>query len=184
MVNRMVEAGHLGGYQPGGDPNTHCPELWRWFVDELGIWSVIDVGCGDGAALDAFAELVGSENVLGVEGVPQDHARIVCHDYTTGPYVPDREFDLCWSAEFVEHVEEEFVPNFLATFTAASYVAMTHGVPDQPGYHHVNCRPSEYWETWLKQVGFVLLSDVTEAAKRMCAPESYFAKTGMIFARC
>jgi Methyltransferase domain len=183
MVNRMVEAGHLGGYQPGGDPAAMCPDLWRWFVGKFGIRSVIDVGCGDGAALDAFAELLGSENVLGVEGVPQDHPRIVCHDYTTGPYVPDREFDLCWSAEFVEHVEEEFVPNFLATFAAAHHVAMTHGVPGQPGYHHVNCQPPVYWEERLGDVGFLLLPNVTVEAMRMCAPESYFAKTGMIFAR-
>lgn len=193
-MTEIVEAGHLGGYVRHGDPNTLYPALFKWFRDDLGVRSVIDVGCGDGAALDVFAGLFGVKNVLGVEGVPQDHPRIICHDYTTGPYVPDaggsvfrvvrRQFDLCWSAEFVEHVCEGYVDNFLATFASARMVAMTHAIPGQAGYHHMNCQPDLYWIQKLDSIGYYLDLELMWKGRKLVPPESYFAKTGMIFRRC
>jgi Methyltransferase domain len=119
---------------------------------------VIDLGCGEGHSTKYFSEL-GLE-VLGVEGgalaiknsvVPQ---AVVKHDYTKGPYVPRRLFDMVWCCEFVEHVEGRFVGNFLATFACAKYCLITHAFPGQAGYHHVNCQTSEYWIERLAEVGF------------------------------
>ena len=53
-----VSEGHLGGYisarhprseelgVQNGDPATYTPDLWRWLVEELGVASVLDIGCG------------------------------------------------------------------------------------------------------------------------------------------
>lgn len=143
-----VVAGHLGGYLPGGDAATQFPALWDWLVDgPLAVRSVIDVGCGDGQAVEHFRRR--DCDALGIEGVPQPSLSIIEHDYTSGPFphLPAEltRADLCWSCEFVEHVEEQYVPNFLATFQCADLVLMTHATPGQPGYHHVNCQPREYW---------------------------------------
>jgi len=182
---------HLGGYVSGGDPATYFPEVW----DDLGRYhrSVIDVGCGDGAALAYFRGL-GCE-VLGVEGVPQDDPDIVLHDYTAGPYVPDRTFDLCWSCEFVEHVDERYVPNFLETFRAARTVVMTHAFPGQPGQHHVNCQPPEYWVAMMLAAGFELDRERTLRLRSLAMGNTYlwwdgfevrtnhFLRSGLAFAR-
>ncbi len=56
-----------------------------------------------------------------------------------------QNFDLIWCCEVVEHVEEEFVQNIMDTFKLGKIVALTHAVPGQKGYHHVNCKPKEYW---------------------------------------
>jgi Methyltransferase domain len=149
---------HLGGYWKGGDPNTFCPELWQSVVKEYGVTSVIDVGCGEGHSTKFFSEL--GLTARGIEGgaLAFKHSVVphltVRHDYTKGPYVPDREFDLVWCCEFVEHVEERYVANFLATFSVARYCLMTHAFPGQTGYHHVNCQPAEYWIARLAAVGF------------------------------
>jgi hypothetical protein len=82
----QVVEGHLGGYVPGGDPDTHYPDLWTWLVQEQGVKSVLDVGAGDGVAVDFFAGL--GCLVLGIEGIEQEHDSIIQHDYTTGPWVP------------------------------------------------------------------------------------------------
>jgi SAM-dependent methyltransferase len=149
---------HLGGYWKGGDPNTYCPELWQTFVRDYAITSVIDVGCGEGYSTKYFSDL--GLTALGVEGgalaiknsiVPH---LTVHHDYTKGPYVPKQRFDMVWCCEFVEHVEERFVGNFLATFANAKYCLMTHAFPGQTGYHHVNCQTPDYWIGRLAAVGF------------------------------
>ena len=165
--NYGVEAQeHLGGYWPGGDPNTYCPELWSSLVAEWKITSVLDVGCGQGISTKYFHDL--GLRVLGVEGgknalrtSPVPHL-IHRHDYTEGPYVPDAPFDLVWCCEFVEHVEERYVSNFLASFASGQYCVLTHAFPNQEGFHHVNCRTAEYWIDKLESIEFTFEQAITE----------------------
>lgn len=170
----------LGGYFPDGDPGCHVPQLWEWALAHFKIHSVVDIGCGAGSALDWFQEH-GCE-VLGVDGLPPEDPRIVEHDYTTGPYVPPRSFDLAWSCEFVEHVEERFAPNFIATFQSARYLMMTHGLVGQGGHHHVNCQQPEYWVDLLARRGFVLLEEETYQSHNL-TPHHYWRNSGLIFER-
>ena len=129
-------APHLGGYIPGGDPATYYPDLWRWLVEDYGLMTIADVGCGEGKALDYFWSLGAA--AVGFEGTPQAHPQIVLHDYTVGPVdeyarPPYAPWDLVWSCEFVEHVEERYIPNFLHTFALGQLVLMTHAEPGQDG---------------------------------------------------
>lgn len=183
---------HLGGYIIGGDPATYFPELWRWLVDEYGVRSVIDVGCGEGHALDYFREELGC-SVVGIDGVAQGKASILAHDYTTGP-LPNEDnvpfvsrADLVWSCEFVEHVEERYVPNFLATFQRADLVLMTHAGPGQPGHHHVNCQHADYWIGAMAASGFRHDADLTRRARARAElnrnPINHFARSGLVFRR-
>ncbi len=174
-----VVADHLGGERVGGDPLCWYPELWDWILETQTIGSVIDIGCGEGHALSYFADQ--GCDVHGVEGVPQPSVLIVEHDYTLGPYLPARPYDLAWSCEFVEHVEEQFVANFLATFACADLVLMTHAVPDQRGWHHVNCRDDEYWIDQLATVGHVYDAELTEQTRALA--HSYYERSGLAF-RC
>lgn len=181
-----VERGHLGGYKEGGDPATFYPDLWRWLVQELGVRSVIDVGCGEGHALDFFQSL--GLRAVGIEGVPQARPHIAQHDFSLGPLPsPLGPFGLCWSCEFVEHVEERFVPNFLPCFAAAELVLMTHADPGQPGYHHVNCQPEAYWRGALAAIGYELDAALTSEARQWAAlndsPWNHFRRSGLAFRR-
>lgn len=176
----LPETPHLGGFVAGGDPLTFNPKLWEWFIAEHGVASVIDVGCGDGSTLPWWDER--GVMATGIDGVASPGVRV--HDYTAGPYEPGMIYDLAWSAEFVEHVEERYVSNFLATFAAARMVAMTHAVPGQGGYHHVHCRTGDYWKGQLHHVGHRYDRDLTKKARELAAednPHSYFAKTGLVF---
>jgi SAM-dependent methyltransferase len=170
----------LGGYFPEGDPGSYCPELWEWALDRFRIASVIDVGCGAGTALDWFA--AHGCAVFGVDGLPPKDVRIIEHDYTLASYVPEREFDLCWSCEFVEHVQEEFIPNFVATFKRARYLMMTHGLYWQGGHHHVNCARPEYWINQIEASGFRLLGRETIESRDRTL-QHYWKHSGLIFRR-
>jgi len=191
--------GHLGGYISArhpraaalgvehGDSATWSPLLWRWIVEELAVTSVLDVGCGEGHGAGFFREQ--GCDVLGVDGsvealrdsvIPDRHVR---HDYASGPYRPGRDFDLVWSCEFVEHVEERYCENFLASFdSAARYLFMTAAPPGQVGWHHVNCQPSGYWIEKIEPRGFRFSRSLTRRA-RAIVEHGHFANTGLVFER-
>lgn len=181
-----VALDHLGGYVVGGDEATTFPHLWTWLVRDLGVSSVLDVGCGDGVALSYFRAL--GAHALGIDGVPQDDPHIACHDFTVGPYAGEiDDFDLVWSCEFVEHVEERYAPNFLEAFRRGRLVLMTHADVGQGGYHHVNCRPAAYWIGAMAAIGYALDEETTGNARRVAglnpSPWNHFARSGLAFRR-
>lgn len=182
---KKVKAGHLGGNVIGGDPKTFYPELWDWLIKEFGIKSVLDVGCGEGHALEYFknqrCDVLGIDGFYGntaitkTKGIP---ATIV--DLTVLPYKTTRLPDLVWCCEVVEHIEEKFVQNIIDTFKNGKIVAMTHALPNQGGYHHVNCKPSEYWIGLMQKNGFEFLIRESFEARRK-ETKHYFGRTGLIF---
>ncbi len=194
-----LDEGHLGGYVASrhphavkqgwihGDPMTYTPELWRWLREHLDINSVLDLGCGEGHAAKCFQDL--GCRVLGIDGsvqaqrdsvIPDCHLR---HDYVDGPYIPDGSWDMVWCCEFVEHVEERFSHHFLATISCArKYVFMTYASPGQPGWHHVNCQPREYWIEKMERLGFRLDEDLARRVKRITSP-GHFRGKGLVFVR-
>jgi len=195
-----LEEGHLGGYlraisaparnsasSPHGDSWTWYPLLWRWLIEDLGVRSMLDVGCGEGHAArffrDAGCGVLGVDGSLLARGESVLHGEHRSHDFEDGPFVPDRTFDLAWSCEFVEHVEERFVHNFLATFAAShKYLLMTYARPNQKGWHHVNCRTERYWTEKLQRLGFDVAPDLTQTARKL-AGGGHFHTRGLVLVR-
>jgi SAM-dependent methyltransferase len=196
----IVMENHLGGFEtnteqfPNGDMNTFSPKLWEYIIKKYKVNSVIDVGCGMGFSLVEF--LKHCKNVVGIDGsefaLENSPAKelIFKHDYSIGELETENRFDLCWSCEFVEHVDEEYRDNFLSTFAFAKYVAMTFAEPGQPGHHHVNCQPQEYWIEHLARFGFKYDDQATLELRQVAKEEGeddgyfkYFEKTGLFFVK-
>ena len=188
----MIRAeGHLGGYVYDDiEYGTYCTEVWDWLINECKVRSMVDIGCGLGHTLKYFGAR--GCDVLGIDGsvsaiedneVPGSVRR---HDYTKDKLVIDKAYDMIWSAEFVEHVEEKYIANFMETFKAASkYILITHATPGQGGYHHVNEQPRDYWLDKFSEIGFaedVLLTNIT---KDMLPPERgwYYKNNGIFLVR-
>jgi hypothetical protein len=189
---------HLGGYSSGpiGDVATYYPNLWTWAIRLLDIKSVIDIGCGEGQSVEFFLK-AGCET-LGVEGYApavrdsRVGEHIALHDYSRGPFLPERWLDMAWSCEFVEHVEEAYIGNFLTTFSYARSIFMTYAAPGQGGHHHVNERDEEYWVSKLTGCGFELDPELTQCGRliavadyRLVSPDyvSHFVERGLVFLR-
>lgn len=186
------EQPHLGGYILGGDAATHYPELWEWLARDYGVQSMIDVGCGEGGAVNYFGRM--GVGVIGIDGVDQGGPPFVCHDYTKGPWPTqvrgtrnEGATDLIWSCEFVEHVHEMYLPNFLETFLMGKLVLMTHAEPDQPGHHHVNCQTADYWIGAMAAYGFRLNAELTAETRALALLNenliNHFARSGLAFVR-
>ncbi len=188
----MVTDGHLGGYIEGGDPGTWNPRMWAWGVDRWGIASVLDVGCGEGWSTKYFRDL--GLRALGVDGCQQAIDRTVAtghvalHDFCSAPFTTDAGWDLIWSCEFLEHVDRQYVPNILATFSQAKKaVVVTHALPGQAGHHHVNCQPATYWIEWIEALGFRCAIGESIRARQLALDDylgtKFFAESGLVFLR-
>jgi hypothetical protein len=161
MAYGIEKEEHLGGYIIGltnyGDPNSYATEVWDWMVNS-NIKSVIDVGCGEGHStkyfIDKGIECLGIEGGFNAYNNSLVKDSIVLHDYIKGPFTPNKKYDAIWCCEFVEHVEEKYMINFLTTFNSADKIFLTHALPGQDGYHHVNCQPSIYWIEIIEKMGF------------------------------
>ncbi len=201
LANNMnCDEDHLGGYirasqSPAssglrveyGDPATWSPDLWHWVYETLNVRSMLDVGCGEGHCAGYFKEL--GCKVLGIDGSIQAKRDSVIadfhiiHDFVNGLYISKGEFDLAWSCEFVEHVEERYSKNFLATFGCANkYIMLTYAPPGQPGWNHVNCQPAAYWIEKLETIGFVFEPNLTVASRSVAEP-GHYRKKGLLFVR-
>lgn len=156
---------HLGGAYPGGDGNTIMQDVWGFLVINYEVKSVLDVGCGYGQGLKWFLDH--SISGLGIDGFPDAIKNNLCpgnvmlHDFCDGPPALEHGYDLGWSAEFLEHVEEKYVPNIMAAFAGCGHVCVTHGEPGQNGHHHVNCQDDDYWVERFREHGFEYLADET-----------------------
>lgn len=175
----LPEAPHLGGYVKGGDPRSWEPALWERLIEREGVRSMLDVGCGSGETVGWFSAL--GVDALGVDGVPQDREDVLVHDFTEGALIVEEGYDLVWSCEFVEHVQEAFLPYVVDTFACARLVLLTHALPGQPGHHHVNCRPADYWIGALAAIGYAYDATLTARARQMA--QGYYADTGLAFRR-
>ena len=139
------------------------------------------VGCGKGVSTSWFV-LHGLEFVQCVEGshdavsqsiVPKadGYERVVEHDFSLGPWWPDRTVDAVWCVEFTEHVGRNFQPNYLTAFRSAALVFVTHS--NWGGWHHVEVHDDPWWKTRWEAAGLVYSSELTNEAREIAKMNKY-----------
>jgi hypothetical protein len=172
---------HLGGHE---DKTQFDEGAFDYLRQRFGVERFLDVGCGPGGMV--YYALSRGVQALGVDGDPtlaRNSSVIVEHDYTDGP-LDAGEFDLGWAVEFVEHVDECHVPNFMATLARCKAVFITAAAPGQPGHHHVNCQPGDYWIARFAAAGFDYDRDATLGVRAASTMRSRFTEqTGLVFTR-
>lgn len=172
--------GHLGGH--GGHSHTDLPTL-RAIIEKYDPFDgLVDIGCGVGA-MRVLAEETGLKYV-GIDGAG-DSIPTFKHDYSVSPspwvYYPPSQRWLGWSVEFLEHVEEQFIPNFMLDFQQCKVVFATHAVPGQGGTHHVNCQEDAYWIQKFSEYGFDYDTELASAIRCHIGINHYVKQTGMVF---
>jgi hypothetical protein len=192
MAERILMADpenpHLGGNIKDGDEMTYFPEIWDFIIEKYNPRSICDVGCGDGQLINYFHNK-GIE-VHGIDGLPVNkvnapeaiRGKIHIHDYTLGigPLFP---VDITISCEFVEHVDQKYIGNYMLQFCNCKTLIFTHALPGQPGYHHVTCRKSDYWIEIMKLFDFQLSLNNCHARKLAHDKGKILWETVLIFER-
>ena len=176
---------HLGGNVKEGDPYTFCPQVWSYVIERFGIRSVLDLGSGSGNAADWFHRH--GLRTVAVEGLAENVQNslfpAVCHDLTKAPVITD--VDLVHCQEVVEHIEEQYLDHLLRSLGCGRVILMTHALPGQTGYHHVNLQTAEYWVKHLASRGYNLLIEDSNRVRRLAQQENavYMQRSGLLFHR-
>jgi len=163
---------HLGGFTDF-DPLGVSPSLWTHMVSHWGIKSVLDVGCGKGVStswfvthrLDYVQCVEGSHDAVEQSIVPDAKERVVEHDFSRGPWWPDRTVDAAWAVEFTEHVGRNYQPNYLTAFRKAALIFVTHS--NWGGWHHVEVHDDAWWRVRWEAAGFVYSEYLTGEMRSM-----------------
>ncbi|KAL7551273.1 hypothetical protein ACHAWF_014477 [Thalassiosira exigua] len=169
---------HLGGFTEF-DPLGVSPTLWKHMITYLGIKSFLDVGCGKGISTSWFV-LQGLDFVQCVEGshdavsqsiVPNAKEHVVEHDFSRGPWWPDRTVDVAWAVEFTEHVGRNYQPNYLTAFRKAALVFVTHS--NWGGWHHVEVHDDDWWRVRWEAAGFVYSEYLTTQMREIANKDNH-----------
>jgi len=171
----------LGGHE---DKTQFDQGAFDYLVSHFQVKNMVDIGCGPGGMV--YYALSKGIKAVGVDGDPsvaRDCPVIIEHDYTRKPLYLG-EFDLGWSVEFLEHVEELYLQNYMLTFRCCKHVFITAAIPGQPGVHHVNCQWGDYWIRKFEEAGFMFDREATEGVRMHSTMWSCFTEqTGLVFNR-
>jgi hypothetical protein len=150
---------HLGGHMN----KTHLDQgSLEYMIANYNIKTMLDIGCGPAGMVELARSLgIDAQGIDGDFKVNRPDVPVIIHDYEKGPSPLNIKVDLVWSCEFVEHVWEEFLPNFMKDFQRGKYVIMTYAPPGKQGHHHVNCNTEKYWIGIFKEYGFDYSPELT-----------------------
>ena len=178
LLEKLGDFGIIGQWSNGACVDYKVLECIK---DKFNIKTMIDVGCGEGKQVE-YARKIGI-NTIGVDGCPAlsiySKPYFVHHNYVRG-MVNLGQFDLGWSVEFLEHVFDKYIPNFMDTLTRCKFVICTHAIPGQRGIHHVNCQTEEYWIKVFGEYGLEYDEKQTDNIKNL-ATMSHIRKRGLFF---
>jgi hypothetical protein len=186
MKNKLVfnnNTPHLGGNLENGDPETFSPNVWNFLLSKCSPKKILDLGCGRGHTSKWFID--NNIEVISVDGLEENVTNsivpAVMHDLTVSPFKCNVDLVIC--IEVVEHIEGQYIENLLDSLCNGSFIYMTHAVPGQTGYHHVNCQDSEYWINHLEKRNYRLLADDSEESRRLATLDKakWIAQNGMLF---
>lgn len=159
----------------GGHKNKTWTDLGalRYLAKKINAKTFLDIGCGPGGQIE-IAKTLGLK-AQGIDGDPKfsDMKDISVFDFSESKFSKNKLknipkegfFDIGWSVEFLEHVDEKYIDNFMPAFSLCRFVVITHATPGQGGYHHVNENTFEYWENIFKKSGFSYSSKLTKKIK-------------------
>lgn len=147
------------------------------------IKSFLDIGCGPGGMV-LLADSLGIR-ANGIDGdnsiLRQKESLFYIHDYTKGEFIPDTIYDLAWSVEFLEHVEEKFQKNYFSTFKKCKYIFITFAPENKSGFHHVNTKNERYWIDTFKKFNFEFDYEITKKIRSSSSIKKNFIKDFGLF---
>jgi hypothetical protein len=167
---------HLGGFTEF-DTAGVSPRVWKAMIQEFGVKSVLDVGCGRGTSTTWF--LKHGVDVLCAEGshdayektfLPDPATQMVEHDFSRGPWWPEKTYDAAWAVEFLEHVNLQYHYNYITAFRKAALIFVS--TSRWGGWHHVEVHQDEWWIRKYELYGLRYDEKLTARVRELAKQES------------
>ena len=180
---RMETPEHLGGHM--NEVHTDRGTL-VYLINKFNIQSFLDIGCGPGWMVEIAKDR--GLRALGIDGDfnlqeewKNRYISVIEHDFTKGKINDIADHDLAWSVEFLEHVDEEYMPNYMDVFKRCKYAVVTAAPPGHGGHHHVNEQTPEYWIETFAKYGFKYDAETTEEIKQTSSMKKPFMQKNALF---
>ena len=94
---------------------------------------------------------------------------VVEHDFSRGPWWPEKTYDAAWSVEFLEHVDVGrpymYMLNYLHVLKKAALIFATHS--QWGGWHHVEVKKDTWWRNRMEAQGFVYSENLTNEMRNV-----------------
>jgi trans-aconitate methyltransferase len=168
---------HLGGFTEM-DNHGISPRVWKHMIEKYGVHSLLDVGCGRGISTSWF--LTHGVDILCAEGshdaveksmLPDPANQIVEHDFSRGPWWPEKTYDAVWAVEFLEHVNVQYQFNYISAFRKTALLFVTSS--RWGGWHHTEVHMDDWWIRKYEAYGFRYSSELTEEVRQVAKIEKY-----------
>jgi hypothetical protein len=166
---------HLGGFTVF-DVAGVSPSVWKYMVGTLGVHSLLDVGCGRGTSTTWF--LKHGVDILCAEGshdayektfLPDPATQMVEHDFSRGPWWPEKTYDAAWAVEFLEHVNVQYHFNYITAFRKCALLFVSSS--RWGGWHHVEVHQDEWWIRKYEAYGFHYDESLTQKVRSIASEE-------------
>ncbi len=152
--------------------------------------SAADFGCGGGIWTKALSEVLGVQDIVGLDGAYVDTNALAiprsCFRACdlSKPFDLGRKFDLAISLEVAEHLPRASAADFVASIAAHSdLVLFSAAVPGQGGEHHVNEQPLEFWREAFALHGYAALDPVRPLLLGRAEVEPWYRYNILLYAR-
>jgi SAM-dependent methyltransferase len=188
-MSQSYSQGFYKGRQSAADRSAEAlvPILLSYFPAR----SVIDVGCGSGSWVKAFAA-AGVPEVLGVDGPwasKHNETPFLPFDFASEttpfrPPLPRSQYDLAISLEFVEHVPEARADALVEFLTSISpVVVLGAAVPGQGGTGHVNEQWPSHWRQKFEARGYEACDFLRALVWEMSDIQSWYRQNTIVYFR-
>jgi hypothetical protein len=168
--------------------------MLRTLFDEIGITSVVDVGCGVAPWLRTAMDL-GATRGLGMDGDYVDRSRLLvepalfrqCNLETENLRAAvsgDQMFDLVICMEVAEHLSSARAESFIAELCSLSnLIIFSAAIPGQGGVNHVNEQWPEYWAERFATCNFACFDVLRQPLWNRNDCEWWYLQNVLVFAR-
>ena len=166
---RTKETLHLGRTGVNNFSGIDKPVLHRFCIG-----SVLDIGCANGDVVkylrDSGVEAYGIDgDEWAIEHFSDKSIRqyLHRHDYSKGVSSFNKKVDVVISTDFVAHVEERYMENYMKDFMLGKRIILHTPPKGTPGYHKVNMADRDYWILLFAQFGAKYDAHLTKQVREL-----------------
>lgn len=162
---------HLGRTGLNNFSSIDIPILYEFGKNKV----VLDIGCANGDLVKHCNFYCNSE-AYGIDGdyyainFYSDTAirkNLICHDYTNGRSNFNKKVDLVISIDFLEHVEEKYIDNYMKDFSLGKLIIIHTPPKGTKGWHHVNTNDKYYWIETFKKYNLIFDEKLTDLVRNI-----------------
>lgn len=132
----------------------------------LSVSSILDVGAGTGAWINAARE-IDIKDCVGIDGIVLTGHNLKCEPgliseiNLANSFYLGRRFDIAICLEVVEHLPATSARGLIESIVKhTDLFFFSAAIPGQNGQHHINCQWPEYWQNLINQYGFECVDDI------------------------